>query len=176
LFIGNNFEDAHKKLLFFVYQYGHSVTNTKEVMCEGYVVTDSIGDTEEYVNTLPKPDFHDSYVGGLPLETLVASLSKDEYTRQAVFVPNREVQSHQPCIVAVQFIIRGNRLHTVVFQRSGELLRKVPRDFLAWQKVQNDIAFRLGIAPGAFTQFFTSAHYYRKDENYVFELVKKLIP
>ncbi|HSX29640.1 MAG TPA: thymidylate synthase [Candidatus Saccharimonadales bacterium] len=68
-----------------------------------------------------------------------------------------------PCLSAVDFKIRGDRLLMTVMYRSQNIFTKQPGNILALRDLQNTIADRVGVAVGGINLFAASAHIYEPD-------------
>lgn len=76
-----------------------------------------------------------------------------------------------PCNVAMHFMARDNLLHLKVFTRSQDMWIGYVYDQLEWQILQHIVASMVGLMPGDFTHFISSAHIYEKDVNAVQQLL-----
>ena len=108
------------------------------------------------------------------------SLRDDLDSRQAVMsiwerqVPNNTEPNQQeyitkyyvPCTLNLQFLVRGNRLHTIISMRSSDAWLGLPYDFFNFTMLANYLASNLSyekrrlIAPGSITINMGSSHLY----------------
>lgn len=68
-----------------------------------------------------------------------------------------------PCSMYYQLMRRSNKLDLIYTMRSCDYLTHFPVDLMLALRLQNWVAKRLDIGPGAFTYFAGSLHCYRKD-------------
>lgn len=110
------------------------------------------------------------------IETIIALLRKDPDSRRAVInlnVPNKNVieTKDEPCTIALQFLIRNDKLHCTAMMRSNDIWYGFPYDVAFFTELQMYIADRLQIGYGTYTHFDVSLHMYEKD----FESIDKII-
>ncbi len=67
------------------------------------------------------------------------------------------------CTVAIQFIVRNNKLHMTVFMRSNDIYFGLPYDALYFMTLQKWLSDKLGIDVGKYVHHATSMHVYIKD-------------
>tara|TARA_R110000751_G_C13770956_1_gene480123 strand:+ start:681 stop:1472 length:792 start_codon:yes stop_codon:yes gene_type:complete len=65
-----------------------------------------------------------------------------------------------PCHFAFQLLIRGDRVHIVIYQRSLDIMVGLPSDVILYKVLQMLIAKELGLRPGDLTFMLGSAHIY----------------
>ena len=99
------------------------------------------------------------------IETIVRLLRKDATSRRAVLnlnVPNAHVleTKDEPCTIALQFLIRHNRLHCTAIMRSNDLWFGTPYDVIYFTAIQAFIARELGVSLGEYTHIAVSLHVY----------------
>jgi len=68
-----------------------------------------------------------------------------------------------PCTVALQFLLRGNKLHMVTTMRSNDVWRGFPYDIFQFTQLQCTIANAIGCAPGDYVHNVGSLHLYESD-------------
>jgi len=65
-----------------------------------------------------------------------------------------------PCHFTVQFLVKDDSLHTVVYMRSGDLILGIPFNIVSYSLLANIIATLLDIKPGTVTIMIGDAHVY----------------
>ena len=110
------------------------------------------------------------------VEKIIELLTEDPVSRRAVIninTPNPSVitTKDEPCTIALQFLIRKNKLHCTAIMRSNDIWLGFPYDVAFFTELQKYIADQLGVGYGSYTHFVVSMHLY--DRN--FEDVKKII-
>ena len=103
------------------------------------------------------------------IETIIDLLKYDPQSRRAVIninTPNEFVKStkDEPCTIALQFLIRDNKLYCTAMMRSNDIYLGFPYDVAFFTELQKYIADRLNIKCGTYTHFVVSMHLY--DRNY----------
>lgn len=103
------------------------------------------------------------------IEKVIELLQKDPLSRRAVIninVPNENVieTKDEPCTIALQFLIRDDKLNCTAIMRSNDIWFGLPYDVAFFTELQKYIAFKLGIKTGTYTHFATSLHLYERDE------------
>lgn len=103
------------------------------------------------------------------IEKIIELLKVDKNSRRAVIninIPNINVieTKDEMCTIALQFLIRDNKLHCTVMMRSNDIWFGLPYDIIFFTICQKYIADALGLQYGTYTHFATSLHYYLKDE------------
>lgn len=100
------------------------------------------------------------------LKELISKLSEDPSNRQGILTswdPKKDNLSpgkNVPCVDMWHFHILAKRLHMSVLQRSGDMYFGVPHDILGSRLVQELLAARLGVRPGAISYLVSNAHLY----------------
>lgn len=102
------------------------------------------------------------------IKTIEQLLEKDKYSRRAVMninTPNKNVYetNDEPCTIALQFLIRNNRLNLTAIMRSNDLWFGTPYDVLFFTSLQRMIANDLKIEMGSYYHFATSMHIYERN-------------
>jgi len=77
--------------------------------------------------------------------------------------PSIDFDGHMPCIVALDFKIRNDRLDITGFFRSQDIGKKFYADILALAKIQTTLATALKCPRGSVKIFISSAHVYEQD-------------
>lgn len=68
-----------------------------------------------------------------------------------------------PCTLALQFLIRDNKLHLVVNMRSSDIILGIAYDVPAFTVFQELMANELGVDVGTYTHISNSMHIYERD-------------
>jgi thymidylate synthase len=110
------------------------------------------------------------------LEQVVKILSLDPYSRRAVininYAHNNKLQTKdEQCTIALQFMVRNDRLMMTSIMRSNDIWFGFPYDIIYFRALQMIIADTLEVKLGKHTHFVTSLHLYDKD----YEAAKKII-
>jgi len=110
------------------------------------------------------------------IETVIELLKKDPNSRRAVINlntpnPNVIVTKDEPCTIALQFLIRDNKLHCTTMMRSNDIWYGFPYDVAFFTELQMYIADRLGVIYGTYTHFVVSLHMYERN----FKSIDKII-
>ena len=92
-------------------------------------------------------------------------LKQNSQTRQACIsiYDGKEMNKYAtdtPCTYAVQFTILNNRLNMCVTMRSNDLWYGVCNDQYQFSRLQDLMAFRLGIETGVYFHFAHNMHLY----------------
>ena len=77
--------------------------------------------------------------------------------------PSIDYRGHMPCIVALDFKIRNDKLLITGFFRSQDIGKKIYADILALGKIQSEVASALSTTTGEIKIFISSAHIYEQD-------------
>lgn len=112
------------------------------------------------------------------VDTVIELLRKDPNSRKAVInlnVPHLEVLNtkDEPCTIALQFIIRGGKLHCTGMMRSNDIWFGFPYDVVFFTELQKYIADKLKVKYGTYTHFAISLHMYDKDEEKIRKIINK---
>ena len=102
------------------------------------------------------------------VEKVIELLTTDPLSRRAVVninVPNESVieTKDEPCTIALQFMIRNNKLYCTSIMRSNDVWRGFPYDIAFFASLQKYIAHRLNLRCGPLTHFVVSLHVYQND-------------
>lgn len=100
----------------------------------------------------------DDYVDGIDL--LVKRLCQDYQSRQAVV--SFEIESDLPnCMLSVQVQVRGTKIYCTVYQRSLDIVKKLPQDVLIAKLICDKVAHKLSVVSNYQIQFFVgNSHVY----------------
>lgn len=115
------------------------------------------------------------------LQKIFELLKKDKHSRRAVInfnIPNANVieTKDEICTIAVQFIIRNNKLHCTTMMRSNDIYTGMPYDIAFFVSLQKIMAFNLGVECGKYNHFVTSLHLYERTEEKIKSALDKKSP
>lgn len=71
--------------------------------------------------------------------------------------------SNIPCLTTIDAKIRNNKLELQFFYRSQNIVGRQYANYIALAKLQNDLALKLNVVPGALSGYIASAHIYSYD-------------
>jgi len=103
---------------------------------------------------------------GNQLEGCVEILKKDKYSRRAKITLSRPDDEIPPCIMEIQFFVRGDGFNyrpfviTIAYMRSWDLNLGMPYDVHLFQALGDYVANALNIPQGGVIVFAGSAHTY----------------
>lgn len=102
------------------------------------------------------------------LQQIIELLKKDPNTRRAVLnisdpSINRISTHDMQCTIALQFLIRNNKLEITVYMRSNDIYFGLPYDYIYFMSLAEYIANKLGLTVGTYTHHATSMHMYLRD-------------
>jgi|SRR3989344_6571739 len=100
------------------------------------------------------------------INKIVSKLSKNPESKSATIClidPTTDFLGHMPCIVALDFKVREDKLQITGFFRSQDVGKKMYADILALAKIQNEVARLLNLPSGVVKIFISSAHIYEED-------------
>lgn len=102
------------------------------------------------------------------IEQIIDLLRKDKTSRRAVLnisdpAINRIETHDMQCTIAIQFLIRNNRLEETVYMRSNDVFFGLPYDYIYFVSIGEYIAEQLGLELGLYTHHATSMHMYKRD-------------
>lgn len=114
------------------------------------------------------------------LDKIIELLEKDKYSRRAVIninVPNPNVieTKDEMCTIALQFLVRDNKLHCTTIMRSNDIWFGLPYDIIFFTICQKYVADCLGLEYGTYTHFATSLHLYIRDTDKLINALKNNI-
>lgn len=103
------------------------------------------------------------------IQQIIKLLKKDPNSRRAVLnisdpSINRIKTKDMQCTIALQFLIRDEKLQTTVYMRSNDVYFGFPYDYIYFVSIASYIADKLGIKLGQYIHNATSIHMYLKDE------------
>ena len=102
------------------------------------------------------------------IEKVIKLLRKDPTSRRAVInlnTPNENVieTKDEPCTIALQFLIRNEKLYCTGMMRSNDIWFGFPYDVAFFTQLQMYIADRLELKYGTYTHFVVSMHLYDRN-------------
>lgn len=112
------------------------------------------------------------------IESVVALLSRDRYSRRAIaFIGRGQDLSEEirdfPCASSVQFFVREEWLHAVVYMRSQSLFGVFPYDLVNFRYLLEYLAERLQVTAGTLHFTFGSLHVYQEEESRIREFLNE---
>lgn len=102
------------------------------------------------------------------LASVVDKIKKDRDTRQAIVsvydnsdlaVESKDV----PCTLSWAFCVRDDALEMTAMMRSNDLFTGLPNDVFSFTMIQEMVARKIGIEPGAYRHFDVSLHAYERN-------------
>jgi thymidylate synthase len=105
---------------------------------------------------------------------IIALLREDHDTRQAViqiYRPPPQPSKDVPCTISIQFLVREERVHTIVNMRSSDIWLGLPYDFFNFSMLANVTAAALRLRLGGLTMHLGSSHLYHEN----FEKAEQII-
>ena len=104
------------------------------------------------------------------LESVLNILKKDKNSRRALInfsVPNidRRITKDEICTIAIQFLVRDDKLNCHVYMRSCDLYTGFPYDYIYFTCLQHIVAEELSLEVGSYYHTCTSLHFYDKNED-----------
>lgn len=99
------------------------------------------------------------------INKVIELLKKDKNSRRAVVnfnVPNVNVieTKDEICTIALDFLIRDNKLYCTGMMRSNDIWFGMPYDVAFFTEIQKYIAHRVDVECGSYTHFVNSLHVY----------------
>ncbi len=100
---------------------------------------------------------------------VIDELTRDRDSRRAVIhirVPDDSIDAHLdvPCTLALQFLIRDNKLHLIVHMRSTDLVLGLGNDVPAFTLFQEKLANVLHVELGTYMHVSNSLHIYEQHD------------
>lgn len=104
------------------------------------------------------------------LQQIIELLKKDRNTRRAVLnisdpAINRIETKDMQCTIALQFLIRNDKLEMTVYMRSNDIYFGFPYDYIYFVSLGQYIAKQLNIEFSLYTHHATSMHMYLRDHD-----------
>lgn len=128
----------------------------------------NVSDDGEHVNSNYGFCIHDKYTFD-QWEMVKQLLKNDPNTRQAVIHikeprdlikrPSKDVN----CTIALQFLLRDNKLNLITTMRSNDIWLGLPYDLFNFTCMQIQMAMELGVEIGSYYHNAASLHLYEKD-------------
>ena len=100
---------------------------------------------------------------GDPLESAAEILAAKPSSRKAVVSLVGSGHDDVPCVCAIHFLVRGDRLHATYFARGQDMFNKFYADALCVVEMAERVRGRLGLAGVALAGCIGSAHVYVAD-------------
>ena len=105
------------------------------------------------------------------LEQIIELLKNDNSSRRAVLnisdpTINRITTKDMQCTIAIQFLIRKNKLNMTVYMRSNDVYFGFPYDYIFFETIHQYISEKLNVNVGKYTHIVTSLHMYNRDINH----------
>lgn len=102
------------------------------------------------------------------IEQIIELLKNDPTSRRAVLnisdpAINRIKTKDMQCTIALQFLVRDNKLEETVYMRSNDVYFGLPYDYVFFVTIGEYIASQLGLELGTYTHHATSMHMYLRD-------------
>lgn len=102
------------------------------------------------------------------IQQIIELLRQQPNSRRAVLnisdpTINRITTKDMQCTIALQFLIRDNKLHCTTYMRSNDVYFGLPYDYIYFISIFQYIANKLNIERGSYTHIVTSLHMYEKD-------------
>jgi thymidylate synthase len=110
-------------------------------------------------------------------ECLIRLLRAERHSRRAVlqlFEPQTGLDAETKdaaCTCSIQFMIRDDRLHAIVYMRSNDAIWGLPYDIFLFTMLQELLALELGTELGSYFHLVGSLHLYKRH----FELAKRIV-
>jgi thymidylate synthase len=107
-----------------------------------------------------------------------AKLCDDPDSRQAVVTlwrQNPPATKDVPCTIAIQFLVRDNKLHGIFTMRSSDAWLGIPYDVFNFSLIINALAGELGLATGSLMMQLGSSHLYERNKAAANELLKNTV-
>lgn len=127
----------------------------------------NISDDGETSNSAYGYIIHSKY-GFDQLQQIIQLLKDDPNTRRAVLnisdpTIDRIHTKDMQCTIAIQFLIRHNRLEETVYMRSNDVYFGFPYDYIYFVSIGQYVAKKLGLKLKLYTHHATSMHMYERD-------------
>ena len=110
------------------------------------------------------------------LPRILETLKSDSSSRQAViqiYSPSPAGSADHPCTVSIQFMIRQNKLRTIVTMRSSDVWLGLPYDFFNFSMIANLIAYSCNVGLGSLTMHLGSSHLYDTNRPSAYTILKR---
>jgi thymidylate synthase (methanogen type) len=131
-----------------------------EIYCHSFLKNESIHSINQRLNKYGS-------VGVNQIRDITKKIKDNPNTRRAVISlwdPIEDINSeHPPCPIAVQFIVRIDKLEMLAVLRSSDAWMAAIPDYIALTTIQRNVASQLGVNVGNYTQYSMSYHIYEFD-------------
>lgn len=122
---------------------------------------------------------HEKYEFGVnQLAFVVEELKRNPHSRRAVITIRSardiDVNAEPACLQHIQFFIRNGRLDMMVMFRSNDAVKATFMNAFALIKLQEEVAFELGVPVGTYTHRANSFHVYERDFELLHSYVKRI--
>jgi thymidylate synthase len=102
------------------------------------------------------------------LQNVLEVLKNDINSRRAILnisdpQLNKFTTKDLQCTIAIQFLVRNNKLNMTVYMRSNDIVYGLPYDSIYFMSIQDYLANKLNIKIGSYVHHATSMHLYKKD-------------
>jgi thymidylate synthase len=133
----------------------------------GFKNWDAFKDNDGLISSATGFRWRQAFDGVDQLTEVMAKLSKDPTTRQAVMISWKPAWDlinpgpNAPCIIAWHLEILGGALHMSIMQRSADMYFGFPHDILGFRIVQSLMASALKVKSGIMSYHISNAHLYQ---------------
>jgi len=157
-----------------------SGTNKFKALGKFSKVWEKFSDDGETVNSAYGYQIYGNHpaVGIDQMKWVEDELRKDPDSRRAVV--NINLPSHKdhhskdlPCTIALEYLIRGGKLHAITYMRSNDIYFGFRNDIYCFTELQKILAKKLGIEAGTYFHIAGSLHIYKKQMDKVREVLLK---
>ena len=121
----------------------------------------------EYASLMRGPD------GRKDLTDVISLLEKEPSSKRAVVTLCGQGGGKVPCVNVLQFLVRGDEVHTIYFARGQDAYKKFYADALCIAKLARRVADGVGRSAGKVTGFIGSSHVYNADRSAVAEFLSR---
>ncbi len=200
--ICNTIPEAHYRTVYHAYNMGREITDqrgdvTRELYnlcvviptddishCEGFERLDddfAEGLINKDVALKKGKDFVYSYGDRIwflnQLDKIIKLLIENTETRRAYIPIFDKIDNcgavDIPCCTSIQFLIRDNKLHLIVYFRSNDVFYALPSDIFGFRTLQKYVSEKVDTPIGSYTHFIASAHVRMTDEDAIKKLLRK---
>lgn len=122
------------------------------------------------------PRFFDASAGASQFDVVLRLLRRNPDSRRAViqlFTADdlREAHVDIPCTCTIQFMVRSELLHMIVYMRSNDVIFGLTHDIFAFTMLQELLARSLGLELGTYRHFVGSLHLYETGKETALEFL-----
>lgn len=101
---------------------------------------------------------------GEQIEQVIGKLKEEPNSRRAIATPwlrtHDIAMKHPPCLIVLDFLIRGEALHLTAFFRSHDIKQAWPANVYGLGQLLKHVADEVGVEVGSLTTVSVSAHIY----------------